>query len=73
MSGRARPSARKKTLYNVKISALSVTDKKCIEEVFEKYEQQKAEIEELKKSRDRWREIAEIFDKAIKEAEKEGD
>lgn len=47
MSGRIRPSARKKTLYNVKCSQLSETDKKCIEEVFGKFEQQKTEIEAL--------------------------
>ena len=47
MSGRIRPSARKKTLYNVKCSQLSETDKKCIEEVFGKFELQKAEIEKL--------------------------
>ena len=38
MSRRIRPSARKKTLHNVMHSALSETDKKCIEEVFEKFD-----------------------------------
>ena len=47
MSRRIRPSARKKTWHNVMCSTLSETDKKCIEEVFEKFEQQKAEIEKL--------------------------
>ncbi|MBQ8015665.1 MAG: hypothetical protein IJ264_05725 [Clostridia bacterium] len=47
MSRRIRPSARKKTLHNVMCSALSETDKKCIKEVFEKFELQKAEIEKL--------------------------
>ncbi len=47
MSRRIRPSARKKTMHNVMCSALSETDKKCIEEVFEKFEQQKAEKEAL--------------------------
>lgn len=39
MSGRTRPSARKKTLCNVMHSNLSITDKRCIEEVFEKFGQ----------------------------------
>lgn len=39
MPGKIRPSARKKTLYNVKHSALSTTDKKCIEEVFKRYDE----------------------------------
>lgn len=39
MSGKARPSARKKTLQNVKYSALSTTDKNCIEEVFKRYDE----------------------------------
>ena len=39
MSGRIRPSARKKTLDNVMRSDLSVTDKKCIKEVFERFVQ----------------------------------
>ena len=39
MSGRIRPSARKKTLNNVMHSNLSITDKRCIEEVFEKFGQ----------------------------------
>ena len=34
---------------------------------------QKAEIERLKQSRDRWREIAESFDEAIREYEKAGE
>lgn len=38
MSGKARPSARKKTLFNVMNSELSVSDKKCIEEVFTRYD-----------------------------------
>lgn len=37
MSGKARPSLRAKTLYNVShYSGLSQTDKDCIEEVFQK-------------------------------------
>ncbi len=47
MSGRIRPSARKKTLNNVMRSNLSITDKGCIEEVFEKFEQLKADKEAL--------------------------
>lgn len=39
MSGKARPSARKKTLQNVKHSTLSTTDKICIEEVFKRYDE----------------------------------
>lgn len=38
MSGKCRPSLRKKTLENVKRSNLSNTDKECIVEVFERYE-----------------------------------
>lgn len=38
MSGKARPSLRTKTLLNVDYSNLSTTDKKCIHEVFERYE-----------------------------------
>lgn len=38
MSGKARPSLRAKTLYNVShYSGLSQTDKECIAEVFRKY------------------------------------
>jgi DNA-binding XRE family transcriptional regulator len=39
MSGKVRPSARKKTLQNVKLSSLSTTDKNCIEEVFKRYDE----------------------------------
>lgn len=39
MPGKARPSLRSKTLANVRRSNLSETDKKCIEEIFERYEQ----------------------------------
>lgn len=35
MAGKARPSLRKKTLENVMLSNLSVTDKECIKAVFE--------------------------------------
>ena len=38
MSGKCRPSLRKKTLENVKRSNLSQTDKDCIVAVFERYE-----------------------------------
>ncbi len=34
---------------------------------------QKAEIERLKKSRDKWRQIAEDFDRATREAEQAGE
>lgn len=47
MSGRIRPSARKKTLHNVMHSNLSITDKGCIDEVFAKFEQLKADKEAL--------------------------
>lgn len=36
MSGKIRPSLRKKTLENVRRSALSETDKRCIFEVFQR-------------------------------------
>ena len=38
MSGKASPSLRRKTLYNVERCNLSMTDKNCIREVFERYE-----------------------------------
>ncbi|MBR3819634.1 MAG: hypothetical protein IKJ41_10905 [Clostridia bacterium] len=60
MSRRIRPSARKKTLHNVMCSALSETDKKCIEEVFEKFELQKAELEKVKQRADEWHREAEL-------------
>jgi hypothetical protein len=37
MAGKARPSLRAKTLYNVEHSNLSKTDKVCIKTVFERY------------------------------------
>lgn len=37
MPGKARPSLREKTLANVERSNLSITDKKCIKEIFERY------------------------------------
>lgn len=36
MPGKTRPSLRSKVLYNVVNSNLSITDKKCIGEIFEK-------------------------------------
>lgn len=54
MAGKARPCLRKKTLGNVKISRLSETDKKCIFEVFQRYEnllkQKESMINALKSS-----------------------
>ena len=44
MSGKARPSLRRKTLSNVDRSNLSITDKKCIHAVFELVEQQNAKV-----------------------------
>ena len=38
MAGKTRPSLMAKTLTNVALSNLSLTDKKCIEEVFKKFE-----------------------------------
>ena len=38
MPGKTRPSLRQKTLLNVARSNLSVTDKKCIVEVFRMFE-----------------------------------
>lgn len=49
MSGKCRPCLRIKTLCNVWFSSLSQTDKNCITEVFDRFEEQEAEIEELKK------------------------
>ena len=47
MSGKCRPSLREKTLKNVRLSNLSETDKKCIEDVFALVDQQAAEVESL--------------------------
>jgi hypothetical protein len=41
MAGKARPSLRAKTLYNVERSNLSKTDKECIKAVFERFEEVK--------------------------------
>ena len=38
MAGKTRPSLRTKTLQNVDHSNLSITDKECIHQVFERYE-----------------------------------
>lgn len=48
MSGKIRPSLREKTLYNVERCDLSQTDKNCIKQVFNKFEEQQAEIERLR-------------------------
>ena len=49
MPGKSRPSLREKTLQNVALSNLSLTDKKCIESVFEKFEAlSKADVAEVK-------------------------
>ena len=48
MSGKCRPSLREKTLKNVAWCNLSQTDKNCIKQVFDKFEEQEAEIERLK-------------------------
>lgn len=39
MPGKMRPSLRAKTLLNVDLSNLSLTDKECIHRVFEKFEE----------------------------------
>lgn len=44
MSGKARPSLRKKTLENVRFCNLSQTDKDCIFELFRRYEEMPAEV-----------------------------
>lgn len=38
MPGKARPCLRRKVLLNVDYSNLSLTDKKCIHTIFEKYD-----------------------------------
>ena len=49
MAGKTRPSLRAKTLQNVALSNLSLTDKQCIESVFEKFEAlSKADVEGVK-------------------------
>lgn len=65
MSRRIRPSARKKTWHNVMCSELSETDKKCIEEVFEKFELQKSRIENLEEQRDVYMQEAAEYSKEI--------
>ena len=58
MSGKARPSLRRKTLENVKCSlSLSKTDKECIQAVFELADLQKAEIEKLTKDSNRLKKV----------------
>ena len=48
MAGKTRPSLRAKTLQNVALSNLSLTDKQCIESVFEKFEAlSKADVVEV--------------------------
>lgn len=47
MSGKCRPCLRRKTLCNVWFSELSNTDKDCITAVFDRFEEQQAEIERL--------------------------
>ena len=49
MSGKCRPSLRKKALYVVNQSDFSKAVKECIAEVFERYEKANAENEELEK------------------------
>lgn len=73
MSRRIRPSARKKTLHNVMCSSLSETDKKCIEEVFARFDQQKARTEILEEQRDVYMQEASEYSKEIDilKAEKE--
>ena len=52
MAGKTRPSLMAKTLTNVALSNLSLTDKKCIEEVFKKFEVlTSADVEEVKHGR----------------------
>ena len=48
MAGKTRPSLRAKTLMNVATSNLSMTDKKCIESVFAKFDaMSKADVVEI--------------------------
>ena len=50
MAGKLRPSLRAKTLQNVAASNLSVTDKRCIEHVFAKFDTTpKADVVEVVK------------------------
>jgi hypothetical protein len=60
MAGKTRPSLLHKTLKNVALSNLSLTDKKCIESVFEKYEAlSKADVVEVKHGKWIWTENGE--------------
>lgn len=45
MAGKARPSLRAKTLKNVSLSNLSLTDKDCIKQVFERFEEAEKALE----------------------------
>ena len=60
MAGKTRPSLMAKTLTNVALSNLSLTDKKCIEEVFKKFEVlTTADVEEVKHGKWIWAENGE--------------
>ena len=49
MAGKTRPSLMAKTLANVSSSNLSLTDKKCIGEVFKRFEElNTADVQEVK-------------------------
>ena len=75
MSGKCRLCLRQKTLENVAWCNLSQTDKNCIKAVFDKFEEQQAEIERLKELTDAYFKIClamtEEIEKAKAEAVKE--
>ena len=71
MSGKCRPCLRQKTLENVAWCNLSQTDKNCIKAVFDKFEEQQAEIERLKKLTDAYFKICLAMTEEIEKAKAE--
>ena len=71
MSGKIRPSLREKTLKNVAWCNLSQTDKNCIKQVFDKFEEQQAEIERLQKKQDLFADIGKMHSEIKAEAVKD--
>ena len=66
MSGKCSPSLRVKPLYKVEHSNLSQTDKNCIKAVFDRFEEQQAEIERLeeenKEVHSNWKKLKQSYD-----------
>ena len=74
MAGKTRPSLRKKTLLNVIQSNLSITDKKCIGEVFKEFEElTKADIMEVVRCADCKYNVANINKDPLDETDYSGE